>query len=124
MTELYRATVTRIGPDAKEMMDAGVFILFGEPVPPALADMSVVHDKAPGGDTDLRVGDRLRLGGVEIVLDEVGHLAAHNLAELGHSVVYLNMPKQKLLPGAMKGSAASMPAPVAGDEVVFWREGE
>lgn len=121
MAEFYRSTVTRIGPDAKDMIDAGVYILFGEPVPPALADMSVVHDKAPGGQCDVRPGDSLSIGAVAVTIDEVGHLAAHNLEELGHSVVYLNMPTQKLLPGAIKASATQLPAPKAGDAIVFSR---
>lgn len=121
MAELYRSTVTRIGPDAADMIEAGVYILFGEPVPPALADMSVVHDKAPGGESELKPGDTIALGDAVITIDEVGHLAAHNLAELGHAVVYLNMPSQKLLPGAIKGSAQQLPHPKAGDAIVFAR---
>ena len=38
MTVLWQSPVTRIGDDAAEMIEAGVLILFGEPVPDALAD--------------------------------------------------------------------------------------
>jgi hypothetical protein len=39
----YRSTVIDVGPEAPAMAAAGVIILFGEPLPEALAEVSVVH---------------------------------------------------------------------------------
>ena len=118
--EYWTSKVTRIGPHTQEMFDAGVYILFAEPVPDALAEISVVH-AGQSGDPEVRVGDEFRLGDVVMRIDEVGEIANKNLAELGHSVVYLNMPKQKLLPGAMKATGDSFPHPQVGDSVAFGR---
>lgn len=123
MTDIYRSTITTIGEGTQDMFDAGVYILFGEPVPPALADISVVHAGAKDAAPDIRPGDKLLLGGAEIVIDEVGDIANKNIAELGHAVVYLNSPGQKLLPGAIKASSEQTPQPAVGQELAFVREG-
>ena len=39
----YRSTIVDIGPEVAEMQAAGVLILFAEPLPDALAEVSVVH---------------------------------------------------------------------------------
>ena len=39
MSTLWSADITAIGPDASDMIDGGVVILFGEPVPEALAEV-------------------------------------------------------------------------------------
>lgn len=118
--EYWTSTVSQIGDHTQEMFDAGVYILFGEPVPHALAEISVVH-KGTQGEPEVRVGDTLTIGDVVMTIDEVGEIANMNLAELGHSVVYLNSPKQKLLPGAMKAHGDANPHPQVGDHVAFSR---
>lgn len=105
---LWTTTITRIGDDAKDMFDAGVLILFGEPVPPALADVSVVHTPQAPPAREIRVGDVWEVAGREYPVEEVGEKATENLRELGHVVLYLNTVDQKLLPGAVhvRGEAA------------------
>ncbi|MFV0458440.1 MAG: PTS glucitol/sorbitol transporter subunit IIA [Actinomycetales bacterium] len=120
-TELYTSEVTRIGPEAQDMFEAGVYILFAEPVPPALADMSVVHTGVQDSHPDVAAGDVVHLGGVELVVDEVGDLANQNLAELGHTVLYVNSPGQNLLPGAIKAHGDQVPDPQPGQRVAFVR---
>jgi len=119
--EIWSSTVTQIGADAQEMFDGGVYILFGEPVPAALADISVVHAGATSPASDVAPGDHFLLGQADLVLDEVGAIANKNLVELGHVVVYLNMPQQKLLPGAIKASGSTTPSPQVGDRLAFVR---
>lgn len=115
---LWTTTVTRIGGDAQEMLDAGVLILFAEPVPPALADVSVVHEPSAAPARDIRVGDVFVVAGREYPVDEVGEKASENLRELGHVVLYVNSVDQNLLPGAVhvRGDAAP---PVEGDLIVL-----
>lgn len=120
MTQIWSATVTRIGDDAPEMFDAGCFILFGEPVPDALADVSLVHDGA-GQPADVRAGDTFWLGEDGFAVEEVGERANANLAELGHVVVYVNQSDQKLLPGAVKATGDGVPMPLPGQTVRFTR---
>ena len=103
MTTLYETTVSRTGADAQEMIDAGVVILFGEPCPDALAEVSVVHS---GGSREQAVdpcaGDVVIIGDVELPVRAVGEIAGANLQELGHIVLYCDPPDdQPLLPGAV-----------------------
>lgn len=118
---IWTTTVTRIGTDAQEMFDAGVLILFAEPVPPALADVSVVHTPPAAPTREIRVGDVFVVAGREHPVEEVGEKATENLRELGHVVLYLNTVDQKLLPGAVhvRGGALPPTPPVAGEQIIL-----
>lgn len=119
---IWSTTVTRIGKDAQDMFDAGVLILFAEPVPSALADVSVVHTADAAPSREIRVGDVFEVAGRQYSVDEVGEKAAENLRELGHVVLYVNSVDQKLLPGAVhvRGEAAQ-PTPPAADQQILLR---
>jgi PTS system glucitol/sorbitol-specific IIA component len=103
MTTLYEATVTRIGADAQDMIDAGVVILFGEPCPDALAEVSIVHSGgAAAADLAPQPGDVVVLGDSRLTVRAAGELAGSNLRELGHVVLYCDpADDQALLPGAV-----------------------
>jgi PTS system glucitol/sorbitol-specific IIA component len=98
----YRSTVVDVGPEAAAMAAAGVIIFFGEPLPEALAEVSVVHrpSQTLQGHA-IGVGDIVTIGDGELEITSVGDIAAKNLDELGHVVLYVNQPDQKLLPGAV-----------------------
>lgn len=117
--ELWTATIDRIGEFTAEMFDGGVFILFGDPVPDALAEVSIVHGTRQAASRDLRPGDTVELGGVELTLDEVGERANLNLTDLGHAVIYVNSPDQPLLPGAVKATGSGRPHPTVGSRIVI-----
>jgi glucitol/sorbitol PTS system EIIA component len=98
----YRSTVVEVGPEAKDMAAAGVLILFGEPLPEALAEVSIVHRPSQTLEGHaIGVGDTVLIGGRELTITAVGDLATKNLDDLGHVVLYVNQPDQKLLPGAV-----------------------
>ena len=91
------------------MIAGGVLILFGSPArgpgrdehrAPAVAD-AVRHAIA--------VGDTVPLAGTELRIDAVGDLATKNLDDLGHIVLNVNQPDQKLLPGAVSPRRHSRP---------------
>ena len=73
---LWNAVVLRIGKGAQDMLDTGVIVLFGEPVPDALSDICVVHNR--GGRSpltpqrELLPGDVLNFAGTRYTIDEVG----------------------------------------------------
>lgn len=117
--ELWSATIDRIGEFTGEMFDGGVFILFGDPVPDALGEVSIVHHTRQAAARDIRVGDTIELGGVILTLDEVGERANLNLTDLGHAVIYVNSPEQPLLPGAVKASGQARPNPAVGSRIVI-----
>ncbi|SDH30243.1 PTS system, glucitol/sorbitol-specific IIA component [Agrococcus jejuensis] len=124
MTTLYEATVTRIGADAQDMIDAGVVILFGEPCPDALAEVSIVHQ---GGAADEGLapqpGDVVVLGATELTVRAAGDLAGSNLRELGHIVLYCDpADDQALLPGAVFVDG-QIGAVAAGDRIALERRG-
>ncbi len=116
---LWSAEVSRIGSDAAELTTAGVLILFGEPVPDALADVSVVHTHATELSRPLKAGDSLIFADQTYVLDEVGGRVFDNLTELGHAVVYISQPAQELLPGAIKASGPALGDPALGSTISF-----
>ena len=101
----YRSTVVGVGPEVAEMAAAGVVILFGEPLPDALAEVSVVHRPSqPLQGRSISAGDVVTIGDCEVTITSVGDIAAKNLDELGHIVLYVNQSEQKLLPGAVNGT--------------------
>ncbi len=119
MTILWKSDVTRIGGDAAEMIEAGVLILFGEPVPDALADVSVVHAGVPQLTRELAAGDQFIVGDQTYIIQEFGERACANLNEIGHVVVYVNQPDQQLLPGAVKVTGPELQIPAVGSELRF-----
>lgn len=119
MTTIWSTTVSRIGPDAGDMIEAGLYILFGEPVPDALADVSVVHSDATEIARSVQAGDTFVIGDLRYVVDEIGDRANANLAELGHIVLYINQPDQDLLPGAVKATGPDAAAPAVGSTITI-----
>ncbi len=116
----YRSTIVDVGPEAAEMAAAGVVILFGEPLPEALAEVSVVHRPSQTlAGRSIAVGDTVVIGGRSLEITAVGDLAAKNLADLGHVVLYVNQPDQKLLPGAVQ-AVGDLPV-IERDQVIEFR---
>jgi PTS system glucitol/sorbitol-specific IIA component len=115
----YRSTVVEVGPEAVEMAAAGVIILFGEPLPEALAEVSVVHrpSQTLQGHA-IGVGDVVTIGDGELEITSVGDLATKNLDELGHIVLYVNQADQKLLPGAVN-ARGTLPVIETGQVIEF-----
>lgn len=114
MTTIWSSTVTRIGDDAPEMIEEGVIILFAEPVPDALADVSLVHSGGQKQSRDIAAGDVITIGEQSFEVTDLGELANGNLAELGHVVLYVNQPDQQLLPGAILATGPAVQIPEVG----------
>lgn len=97
-------------------------IMFSEPVPDELADVSVIH--APLGDLALPIqsGDELFVRESRVTVTEVGNRANANLRELGHLVVYLNPDAgADCLPGAIHAQG-ELKMPELGDPIELRRE--
>lgn len=117
---LWSSEVVHVGRDASEMLAAGVLILFADPVPDALAEVSVVHNLAKAPTRPLQRGDEFTIAEQRYTLDEVGARVHDNLQELGHVVIYINQPEQPLLPGAIKATGPMMQQPPIGSAVGFF----
>jgi PTS system glucitol/sorbitol-specific IIA component len=115
----YRTTVVEVGAEAIDMINGGVLILFADPVPEALAEVSVVHRPTHPLSGPVGVGDQITVANERLTITAVGDLAASNLEQLGHIVLYVNQPDQKLLPGAVHATGTlTVPKP---DQVIEFR---
>lgn len=112
---IYESEVSTVGEDAASMVEGGVLIFFADPCPAALAEVSVVHKPTGPATRDPQPGDVLQLGEKSVRFTKVGDLAASNLRELGHVVVYLDPAENvKLLPGAIHAHGTlDLPVPGA-----------
>ena len=118
---VWQSTVVHIGADAAEMFEAGVYILFGQPVPDALAEVSLVHTGPEAAFIPVEAGDVFWIGETSATITEVGALANDNFEKLGHFVVYLNVGAAELLPGAVKAEG-TLGVPRVGDRVAIRRD--
>lgn len=116
---LWSAEVSSLGGDADEMIEAGLLILFGEPVPEPLAEVSVVHTRATPLERVLQSRDQFVFADQTYVIAEVGERVHDNLTELGHAVIYVNQPGQELLPGAIKVAGPPLRTPEVGSIIAF-----
>lgn len=121
VTTYFRSSVLRLGDEAALMIDGGVFILFAEPVPDELAEVSIVHEPSQPLSDEVRPGDVFVLGDATARITAAGDRAAENLRTLGHIVVYVDPPAdQQVLPGAIH-VAGALSAPAAGDPIELRR---
>lgn len=118
---VWESSVARIGKDAVELFEGGIFILFAEPVPDALAEVSLVHHGPSSEFAPIEAGDELYIGETCLAIEEVGSRANENFRVLGHIVVYLNIGDSEILPGAVKATGP-VPVPVVGDRIVIHRK--
>ena len=120
---IWQSTAVSVGADAAEMFEAGVYILFGRPVPDALAEVSLVHNGPVSSFTPVEVGDQFCIAGSCATITGVGSLVNENLQQLGHFVIYLNVADADLLPGSVKGEG-SLAFPAVGDRIEIRRSQE
>ncbi|MBC8130598.1 MAG: PTS glucitol/sorbitol transporter subunit IIA [Rhizobiaceae bacterium] len=115
MTILLRTTVTEIGPDAPDLLEGGVLILFADGAPPELAEISVLHRVEEGpSDEGPRVGAELRIGDVTSILTGIGGLSWAKIREIGHVVVNFNGEDVPERPGELCASEVNTAALIAG----------
>lgn len=121
MSVFFESAVTRLGHEATEMIEGGVLILFAEPVPEELADVSVLHMPTREPAHPMQPGDVFCIGDTRLAITAVGGQADENLRSLGHLVLYLNPAADAgLLPGAIHATG-NLPVPAAGDRLELHR---
>ncbi len=100
MTIHYRTALTAVGPDAAELLQGGILILFADGAPPELAEVSVLHCVAEGPSPDApQVGATLTIGTVVAELTAIGELAWAKIADIGHVVINFDGAAQSGRPG-------------------------
>jgi PTS system glucitol/sorbitol-specific IIA component len=91
LTEYFRTRVTKIGPEALELVEGAILILFPDDAPPELAEVAVLHrvENAPTEEGPA-VGAQLKIGDVSARLTAIGDHAWKKIADIGHVVIYFN----------------------------------
>lgn len=114
MTILLRTTITAIGPDAADLIEGGVLILFADGAPPELAEIAVLHAVREGPSEEApEVGAELRIGDVTTVLTGIGGLSWAKIKEIGHVVVNFNGEDVPERPGELCAAEVNTAALIA-----------
>ena len=91
MTEYFRTRVTKVGPEALELVEGAMLILFPDNAPPELAEVAVLHRvEAAPAEAGPAVGAQLKIGDVSARLTAIGDDAWKKLADIGHVVINFN----------------------------------
>ena len=113
MTTHYRTALTAVGPDAADLLEGGILILFADGAPPELAEVSVLHRVAEGPSADgPTVGASLTIGEVGAELTAIGKLAWAKIADMGHVVINFDGAAESQRPGEISVSVVD-PAALA-----------
>ena len=91
LTEYFRTRVTKVGPEALELVEGAILILFPEGAAPELAEVAVLHrvESAPTAAAPA-VGAELKIGEVSARLTAIGDAAWRKIADIGHVVINFN----------------------------------
>ncbi len=96
----YRTVVTEVGVEVADLLDGGVLIFYAHGAPPALAEVSILHqvqdeivDHVPA------VGSVIKLGDLQTRVTAIGDTAWHKVKELGHVVINFNASSTAERPG-------------------------
>lgn len=119
MTEIYRTTVTAVGPQATEFIGQGLFVTFGDDAPAALREFCYIVAPAHSSAT-IVAGQRLVIGAASFPITAVGDVAQKNLDALGHVTVNLDGAPSAKMAGALHVAGAGSPPVIdVGTEIVI-----
>ena len=113
----FYARVTSIGEFAKEFIEEGVLVFFGNNAPEELQEHAVVHDSANPLSEDVVVGDTVRIGSDQWTVLAVGNVANDNLRNLGHLVLKFNGLAEPEMRGDINVADVQIPPIESGAEV-------
>lgn len=108
MAVFLRTVVTKVGPEAGDLLSEGVLILFADGAPPELAEISVLHAVAEGPSPEgPGPGAEIRIGELSAILTGVGSMAWQKVREIGHVVINFNGEEKTERPGELCASAVN-----------------
>lgn len=124
MKTYLRTEITAVGPDAADLVEGGVVILFAEGAPAELAEVSVLHRVAEGPlDEAPELGAEILVGDVSAILTGLGDRAWDKIRDIGHVVINFNDSDTPDRPGEICASAVNSSALVqamqSGKEIVI-----
>lgn len=100
MTQLFATTVQGIGGEAAMFAEQGMYILFGDHAPAALADYCYTIVMNPT-TADITPGQHLILDGTHYPITAVGNLVRKNLDGLGHITINFDNATEPALEGTL-----------------------
>ena len=100
MAQIFATTVQGIGSEAAMFAEQGMYILFGDNAPAALADYCYTIVMNPTA-ADITPGQRLILDGADYPVTAVGSLVRKNLDGLGHITINFDGATQPALEGTL-----------------------
>jgi PTS system glucitol/sorbitol-specific IIA component len=93
-------TVTEVSDEARELIEAGVLILFAHGAPPELAEVSVLHRVVTDPTAEApAVGATLTIAGISTRITAIGEYAWKKVREIGHVVINFNAQETSYRPG-------------------------
>lgn len=105
MTEIFRTTVTGVGPLAESFLAERMFVTFGENAPDTLREFCYLVAPAVSNGT-ISTGLSLTINGVDYPITAVGEVAQRNLDNLGHVTIVLDGAAEAAMDGNIHINAA------------------
>ncbi|MFT4296092.1 MAG: PTS glucitol/sorbitol transporter subunit IIA [Micropruina sp.] len=117
MSQIFGTTVQGIGSEAATFADQGMYVLFGDNAPAALADFCYTIAMNPT-TAEIVPGQTLILDGASFPVTAVGSLVRKNLDGLGHITINFDGAAEAALEGNLH-VAGSAPALTVGSTIVI-----
>lgn len=114
----FESTVTAVGAQVADFVDAGLLVLFGTQAPPELHDICVLHERTGTFlDPAPRAGDVIEIAGRAIEILAVGDAVEANFIELGHASIKADGRAEAALPGDICVPVGPLPVPAPGQVI-------
>lgn len=117
MTQIFSTTVQGIGSEAATFAAEGMYVLFGDNAPAALADYCYTIVMNPTA-AEILPGQTLVLDGTAFPVTAVGSLVRRNLDGLGHITINFDGAGEAALEGTLHVSGA-VPALAVGSTIAI-----
>jgi PTS system glucitol/sorbitol-specific IIA component len=99
VTVLYETTIKEIGPEAADLLEGGVLILFRVGAPRELAEVAVLHEPTVRSATAPAPSDMLMIGNEKMKITAVGETAWKKVQDMDHVVFSFNGATEVQRPG-------------------------
>lgn len=117
MSQIFATTVQRIGSEAALFAQEGMYVLFGDDAPAALADYCYTIVMNPT-TAEIIPGQRLVLDTADYPVTAVGRLVRQNLDGLGHITIKFDGASKPALAGTLHVDGAA-PALMVGSSIAI-----
>ncbi|MFC7061073.1 PTS glucitol/sorbitol transporter subunit IIA [Halobacillus seohaensis] len=120
MTQIYKTTITELGPSVEAFLEEKILILFKGNAPAELAEYCVLHEENRL-DSEIEAKDTLKIKETSYQITAVGSAVNKNLDELGHITLKFDGKDEPELPGTMSLEKKELPSVRPGDTIEIIR---